>query len=389
LENPDMQKAWLIRSLYFLAFCSTASWLPVLADYCKSRGLSGTDTSLILSINPIVWFMVQPVYGMVADKIGYKRTLIFSSLLASISFLGYMLEGGWALLVSVTIIMSIFNNTIQPVLDSVSLRLAEQNKNFSYGSLRTAGAAGWAFTGILTGYVIDGISINAIFIISSASLFLVFVFSNFLKHEPSANDISGSYDHSVKLLKNRSLLFFLFCVFLVSVGATTIWNFYSLYMKENGASASIVGYGLSFQGLCEIPFFYFSARIIFKLGLKRTLLLTVTATAVRLFLYSAVSDPVLAIPIEVLHGLSWSLFWVVCVEFVGTMVDKAWLATGQSLLYAAYFGAGGIAGNYWTGWLYDNELKLSEIFLLNAGIVVVVVLFLAIFLKRQKTLSSA
>jgi PPP family 3-phenylpropionic acid transporter len=160
-------------------------------------------------------------------------------------------------------------------------------------------------------------------------------------------------------------------------------------MKENGASASIVGYGLSFQGLCEIPFFYFSARIIFKLGLKRTLLLTVTATAVRLFLYSAVSDPVLAIPIEVLHGLSWSLFWVVCVEFVGTMVDKAWLATGQSLLYAAYFGAGGIAGNYWTGWLYDNELKLSEIFLLNAGIVVVVVLFLAIFLKRQKTLSSA
>ena len=59
-------------------------------------------------------------------------------------------------------------------------------------------------------------------------------------------------------------MFLLICVFLISTGATAIWNYYSIYMKENNASASLVGFGLSFSGLCELPFFYFSARIIRK-----------------------------------------------------------------------------------------------------------------------------
>ena len=78
------------------------------------------------------------------------------------------------------------------------------------------------------------------------------------------------------------MIFLLICVFLISAGATTIWNFYSIYMKENGASASLVGYGISFQGLCELPLFYFSARIIGRLGIKTTLLITVFATAFRM-----------------------------------------------------------------------------------------------------------
>jgi PPP family 3-phenylpropionic acid transporter len=170
----------------------------------------------------------------------------------------------------------------------------------------------------------------------------------------------------------------------VSTGATTIWNFYSLYMKENGASASLVGYGLSFQGLCELPLFYFSARIILRLGLKTTLVITVIATALRMLLYSVIKNPAAALPVEVLHGISWSLFWVVCVEYVNKLVDKKWLATGQSLLYAAYFGAGAIAGNYWTGYLYDSNMKLSAIFLLNAGIVAAVAVLLVLFMKKVK-----
>ena len=154
-------------------------------------------------------------------------------------------------------------------------------------------------------------------------------------------------------------------------------------MKENGASASLVGFGLSFQGLCELPLFYFSAMIIFRLGLKRTLLLTVCATALRLWLYSVVDNPMAAIAIELLHGISWSLFWVACVESVNMLVREDWRATGQSLLYAAYFGIGQIVGNFWTGYLYDAKLKISEIFLLNAVLVGVVVLLMWLFLKKK------
>jgi PPP family 3-phenylpropionic acid transporter len=279
--------------------------------------------------------------------------------------------------------MSLFYNTIQPVLDSMALQIAKSNSRFSYGTLRFYGAAGFAFTTIITGQVIDAVDITVIFIVSAITMFLAFIFSFFLKDEVHEKTETKAYSNVWGVVKNRSLLFLLFCVFLVSVGATTIWNFYSTYLKDNGASDSLVGYGLSFQGLCELPVFYFSARIILKLGLKTTLIITVLATVIRMALYSMIKNPVAALPVELLHGFSWSLFWVVCVEYINKLVDEYWLATGQSLLYAAYFGAGAIAGNYWTGYFIGKGMNVAEVFLINAGLVGVVVL-LIIFMKTKK-----
>lgn len=379
-----LNKAYILRILYFLFFCCTASWLPLLADFCKNNGLSGTQISFILSITPLMMFIIQPLYGMMADKIGYKKTMLISSFFSSISYLGYLYNQDYGWLIFVTVFMSLFYNSIQPVMDSLSLRLVRADPKFSYGSLRIAGAAGWAFTGIITGQVIDAININMLFIVSAISMFLVFIFSWLLKNDTAEKQTQNEnpFKYFKEVISNRSLLFLLLCVFPISVSATTIWNFYSIYMKENGASASLVGIGVSFQGLCELPLFYFSAKIIFRLGLKTTLIITVIATTIRLILYSIVKDPVAAIPIEILHGFSWSLFWVACVEYVNKLVNEKWMATGQSLLYASYFGIGAIAGNYWTGWL-SEKMRIADIFLLNSAIVFAVAIILMLFLKRS------
>lgn len=380
-----MSKATALRIVYFLVFCCTGAWLPKLYDYCVHKQLSNAQSALILSIPPIMMFAVQPLYGFLADKLGYKKTLLLSTLLAAISYTGYLFTIGFAGLIIVTIIMALFYNTIQPVLDSMALQIAKHDQKFSYGTLRFYGAAGFAFTTIITGQVIDAIDITVIFIVSSITMFIAFVFCFFLRdglHEKNTNN--NAYDNVWVVIKNRSLLFLLFCVFLVSMGATAIWNFYSAYLKENGAKDSLVGYGLSFQGLCELPVFYFSARIIIQLGLKNTLVITVIATMIRMILYHFIKTPIATLPVELLHGFSWSLFWVVCVEYVNKLVDEHWLATGQSLLYAAYFGVGAIAGNYWASYFIDGGLKVSDVFLLNAGVVMVVVLLVLFFIKNKR-----
>ncbi len=375
-----------LRLLYFLVFCCTAAWLPIFADYCKAQGFSGVKTGIILSIPPLMMFLVQPFYGMAADRFGYKKTLLFSSLFAAISFALYLFNGGFAFLFLVTVLMALFYNTLQPVLDSLSLKLVKSNPAFSYGTLRIAGAAGWAFTGIINGYLIDAIDTSVIFTVAAVSMLLTFIFGFSLADDKEKEVVASthSFENVKDVFTNRVLLFLLFCVFLVSAGATTIWNFYSIYMKENGASASLVGYGLSFQGLCELPLFYFSALIIRKLGLKTTLVVTIFATALRMLLYSLVKNPQAAIAIELLHGISWSLFWVVCVEYVNLLIREDWRATGQSLLYAAYFGAGAIAGNFWTGYLSDAQMKISSIFFLNAAIVAGVAMMVWIFLGSRR-----
>ncbi len=374
----------LLRLLYFLVFCCTASWLPVMADFCISRGLTGIQTSVVLSITPLMMFLVQPLTGTLADRFGFRKILLLASTLAAFSYLGYLMQGGFLWLMAVTIVMSVFYNTIQPVLDSLSLQLADKDPAFSYGTLRVAGALGWAVTGIITGKVIDGSQVGMVFVISFISMAGVALLTLFLpKQDVILPSESAGYTGSTQLLKNKQLLFLLLAVVLISTGGTAIWNFYSLYMKGNGASATLVGYGLSLQGLCELPFFYFSARIMLRFGTRLTLILTVLVLSLRLLLYAFVSKPEMAIPIELLHGISWSLFWVACVEYVSKLVDAKWMATGQSLLYAAYYGLGAIAGNYWTGFLADKAMPYGQIFLLNGVIVFMVAILLAIFLRTS------
>lgn len=381
-----LSEANKLRILYFLVFSCTASWLPLFADYCKDKGLSGIEIGVIISIVPLMMFLVQPFYGMLADRLGYKKCFLLSSLLAALSYVFYLFDGDFVYLIVITVFMALFYNALQPLLDSFALKLVQKNPKFSYGTLRIAGAAGWAFTGIITGQLIDAINTTVIFIISAISMALVFIFSFLLKqdNEKISAGSSQSFKRAGEIFQNKTLIFLLICVFLISACTSPIWYFYSIYMKENGASASLVGYGLSFQGLCELPMFYLSAKIIRRLGIKTTLLVTVLASVIRMLLYASVKNPTAAIFIEVLHGISWSLFWVVCVEYVNKLVREDWRATGQSLLSAAYYGAGYITGNLWTAYLRDTKMKVAEVFLLNAGIVAIVGLFIWIFMKKMK-----
>src|SRR5205085_6381335 len=194
---------------------------------------------LILAITPLLMFIVQPFYGMLADRYGYKKWLLVSSLLASVSFLLYVFDGGVIYLLVVTIAMSIFYNSTQPLLDSLALTFINRNQSFSYGSLRIAGAAGWAFTGIIVGYFIDKLSNRVIFMSSAISMLLTFVFAFFLhldkEKDATAEKLSIREDLK-EIIRNNKLLILLFCVFLVYAASSPIYYFYSIYLKQNGAT---------------------------------------------------------------------------------------------------------------------------------------------------------
>lgn len=375
-----------LRILYFLVFCCTAAWLPIINEFLKDNGITGWRNSLVLAITPLMMFLVQPFYGVIVDKYGYKKCLLLASILASVTYVGYLVGQSFSWVIFITAVMSLFYNTIQPILDSLSLQLAQNDPKFSYGKLRVAGAAGWALTGIVTGYLIDASNTTVIFLVAAICMFLTFLFALPLKKTVVKQEQSSqSFEYVGKLLTNKTLVFLLVCVTLVSFGTSAIWYFYSIYMKDNNASAALVGYGLSLQGLCELPLFYFSAVIIRRFGMKTTLLVTVFVSVFRMLLYSVVKNPQAALAIELLHGISWSLFWAVCVEFVNSLVPEDKRVTGQSLLYAAYYGAGTIAGNTWTNYLSETHMKVSEVFLLNAGIVFIVGLLILFFLKKKPT----
>jgi MFS family permease len=119
-----------LRILYFLAFSCTAAWQPLFADYLNSRGITDFRMAVLLAITPLLMFVVQPFYGMLADRFGYKKCLLLSSVLASIGFALYLFDGGFIYLLMVTVAMSVFYNSTQPLLDALSLTFINRNPSF-------------------------------------------------------------------------------------------------------------------------------------------------------------------------------------------------------------------------------------------------------------------
>jgi PPP family 3-phenylpropionic acid transporter len=382
--HMKLSEANRLRILYFLIFSCTAAWLPIFADYLKDHKMNGIRIGIILSVTPLLMFLIQPLYGIFADHIGYKKCLLFSAFFGSITYVFYLFTGGFAYLLTVTIFMSFFYNSIQPLLDSLSLTFIQKNKSFSYGTLRIAGAAGWACTGILAGYFIDRLNTTVIFVFSAASMLLTFLLAFALRIDKTGKISSAQISvwHDLRhIFKIKRVMFLLLCVMLIYAASTPVYYFYSIYMKENGASSSLIGFAISLQGLCELPLFYFSARIIARLGIKTTLLVSIFTTALRMLLYSLIKVPEFAVFIELLHGIAWSLFWVACVEQVNVLVQEEYRATGQSFLSSAMLGAGAIVGNLWAGYLYQEHMKVADLYILNAGIVSMIGIFILLMMR--------
>jgi PPP family 3-phenylpropionic acid transporter len=100
-----------------------------------------------------------------------------------------------------------------------------------------------------------------------------------------------------------------------------------------------------------------------------------------MLLYSTIRAPLLAMAVEASHGLTFSLFLVASIDHVNRVVPGEWRASGQTLLWAACYGIGGIVGNAWAGALYDR-LGVQALFRVNSWLVLGVAL-LAAFLLHE------
>ena len=189
------------------------------------------------------------------------------------------------------------------------------------------------------------------------------------------------------VLRNRKLLLFLFFVLLVSVSFNGLLSFYGVYMVEIGASRKLIGWAISLQGLSELPFYLASAFILVRFGFLRTLIFTFFVFAIRAMLYAFISTPDYVIFVELTHGLSLALLIVAGVEYINSLVPPQWRATGQSLFWAAIYGAGSLLGNIGVGSMHDY-MSMQNIFQILGWFLLVVALLAVIFLRDKKTKGS-
>lgn len=370
--------------IYFFAYASWSAWWPLFTVFLQNAGLTGIQNGIVSSIAPVLMFFVQPIWGVVADRWGRKRVLILALLSSSLAILGYLWIRGFWPIFFLTTIFSILLNPVYPLVDSLALDSLGDKKEFRFGYLRIWGAVGWLSGAFLAGQITGDRQIITIFLLSAILLVLACLFAYRVKIE---KNVKGSLDMSWRnlsqVLKNRQLLTFLAFILLVSVGLNGILTFYGIYMVEIGATRKLIGWAISLQGLSELPFYLISGIILLRFGMLRTIIFTFFVATIRALLYSTISTPTYVIAVELTHGLSLALLIVASVEYINHVVPSQWRATGQSLFWAAIYGAGSLFGNTGVGVLYDL-MSMQKIFQIFGWFLLGVAVLAILFLKEKE-----
>jgi PPP family 3-phenylpropionic acid transporter len=377
-----------LRLLYVLYYGSNAAWYPFFNVYLRQIGMTGLQIGALASIRPAAMLVSQPVWGAVADMWGRRRALLVTMALSAGLVVGFAGGQSFWFLFGWVILHALLSSPVGALLDSLVLDHLESQPKLSYGQFRLWGAVGWAVLAVVVGRLVSGQDMRLIFPFGA----ILMLSGWLLAWLTTRGELSGrvslgrSWRGLAPLLHNRRLLTFLALIVLSQVGAASVFSFYPVYMAAIGASSSLIGMGLSLQGLSELPLYLSAAAIIRRLGATKTLIFAFLIFATRTFLYSSISNPALGVAVEALHGLSFSLYLVASVDYVNRQVPAEWRATGQSLFWAAHVGAGGILGNAWAGFLYDR-IGVQSMFRLNGLIIVAVALAALVALRGDRDLT--
>lgn len=120
----------------------------------------------------------------------------------------------------------------------------------------------------------------------------------------------------------------------------------------------------------EVPFFYFSPRILDQFGYDVVLIVSHIAYIFRLIGYTTANDVFFALLLQLLHGLTFACMWSASVVRANTMAPHGMEATLQGILASSFQGLGGAVGAVVGGIIY-SAFGAIELFRLVAFVIAI------------------
>ncbi|WP_299029267.1 major facilitator superfamily domain-containing protein 6 [uncultured Thermanaerothrix sp.] len=336
--------------LYFIYYAALAALYPYLPVYYRQLGVGGEQIGVLTAAVPLINLVSGPLWGWLADsRQRHKQVLVLS--LVSVAVFGMLLAlpRSFTGLLVVLIPLALFLSPIVPILDSSVLQ-SLGNQRERYGRIRLWGAIGWGVCAPLAGRLAERVGLQGLFIVFGALMGL------------SALLVARQPVHStlIRPLEARAFsLFwadprwraFLFTAFSGGVLISVISNFLFLFLQDLGASQSLLGLSLTVATLSEVSILYVSSGLLKRWPPQWLMTVGLILFAVRALLYSFITQPWMAMLIQLMHGLTYALMWVAGVSYAGMMAPPGLNATAQGLFSSAIMGVGMVVGSLLGGFL--------------------------------------
>ena len=379
--------------LYVIVFfASNSALMPFLGFWFSEQGLSNQQIGFLSSLGPLIGLLAQPLWGMLSDKYGIQKLILFVCILITplIAF-GYLWGGSVIMpLVLTSLVYSFFYCAVMPLSDSLVAAHARLYGQ-SYGSIRVLGSISFGFVIIIIGFIYNRFGLHWMF---TANLIMMLLVAGALLGVRSDGERPAVYKGSLfagalQLLKQRSFMFFLLLVVLMSMGSNFHKVFFPVFVAQLGGDVSgRIGVLNAVSSLGEIPLFMLSGYLIRKFGYFTILAVVAIGGVFRWGLLTFEPSYAAMIVSQAFHGVTFALFMAAGVTFVYHISPDGLKNTGQTLFAVVNMNITNVIASNGGGWILDHS-SFAVLFRVGAVCSLVAALcFIALSFKMKVRVDS-
>ena len=342
---------------------------PIATLYRQAQGISILQITIIESISLALCLLLELPWGIVSDKIGYKRTMVFCCGLYFISKIVFWQANDFYAFLLERVILSIVIAGLSGVDTSVLYLSCEKGKSQHafgiYNSLQT--------TGLLVAALVFSVAVGdnyklagCLTVISYGLAALLSLGLNEVCPEDSGrSSMSDFVDLLRQTLKNKYLLMFLVGVAFLNETHQTITVFFNqLQYVKCGLSASAIGYiyiAVTIAGLSGA----LSSRLTKRVGVARSAIMFYVAAITACIVLTFTGSAWLSVVAILTLRISFSLFLPLQTELQNKQVLTKNRATALSI-NAVIIDSVGVGTNVVFGMLAERNLTWA--LLMGAGL---------------------
>jgi nucleoside transporter len=386
--------------MMFLEFLIWGSWYVTMGTYLGDN-LQATGVQIGLAYQTVsIGAIIAPFFiGLIADRFfPAQRILGVLHLIGAVVL--YLLgqqstfNGFYPLILTY---MLLYMPTLALVNAVAFRQMSDTAKEFP--PVRVLGTIGWIVVGNIIAYLAleKTKSLDQTFLIGAIASAALGVFSFFLPNTPppkskeekiSISDILGL--EALGMLKNSSYLIFFIGSILVCIPLSFYYNFANPFLNEAGMEGAAGK--MSWGQISEIAFMLVLPVALIRYGIKKILLVGMLAWALRYicFAYGDAGENYWMLIVGIiLHGVCYDFFFVTGQIYTEQQAGVRFKSSAQGMITLATYGIGMFIGSYISGYVVDmynadGVHNWTSIWMVPAGLAVVILLGFAFFFKSEK-----
>ncbi len=352
-------------ALYAATFAAFGVASPFLPGLLRQDGLSSSGIGAVLAAGTAIRLIAGPLGGRLADRLPHpSRVLAAFTAASAFIALFYVPARGLPRLLLVSIAHAAVLAPLTPVADALALGSAARPPGFRYGWVRGAGSAAFIVGTLVSGQMVDWLGLGIIIWMNAALLAIGaalawqvpdYLVGTIMPGQQIRLHTGGALAPWQNLLGIPVFLRLMVAAALITGSHALHDGFEVIRWRSAGLSAGQASMLWAMSVAGEVFVFCYAGRIILaRLGPAGAMSLAALAGMLRWSAAACTAAfPIMAM-VEPLHGLTFALLHLACMQVIGRVVPITLAATAQAFYATVATGASYAIVTLGTGPAYDH-----------------------------------